>query len=93
LKPKLTPRLFQIPILPNNFRRHLHINHATAIIQLNVASSISDCHRPPTTIAPSQSPTQTTLPELILAIAFIIVAQSLANWSIAGIIYSLKSRK
>ena len=31
--------------------------------------------------------------EFILAIAFIIVAQSLANWSIAGIIYALKSRK
>lgn len=31
--------------------------------------------------------------EIILAVSFIIIAQSLANWSIAGIIYSLKSRK
>lgn len=31
--------------------------------------------------------------ELILSIAFILVAQGLVNWSIAGIIYTLKSRR
>jgi hypothetical protein len=31
--------------------------------------------------------------ELILACAFILVAQGLVNWSIAGILYVLKSKK
>ncbi len=31
--------------------------------------------------------------ELILSIAFILLAQGLVNWSIAGIIYALKSRR
>jgi uncharacterized membrane protein YhfC len=31
--------------------------------------------------------------ELILAIAFILLAQGLVNWSIAGILYVIKSRK
>ena len=31
--------------------------------------------------------------ELILSIAFIIIALSIFNWSIAGILYTLKSRK
>jgi hypothetical protein len=31
--------------------------------------------------------------ELILSIAFILLAQGLVNWSIAGILYVLKSRK
>jgi hypothetical protein len=31
--------------------------------------------------------------ELILAIAFILLAQGIVNWSIAGIIYTLKNRR
>jgi hypothetical protein len=42
---------------------------------------------------PSAWMNQGTSPaELILAIAYILIAQSLVNWSIAGIIYVLKGK-
>jgi hypothetical protein len=43
---------------------------------------------------PSAWMNQGTSPaELTLAIAYVLVAQSLVNWSIAGIIYALKGKK
>jgi hypothetical protein len=66
----------------------------TQIKTTNMPQTQSTIAIPSQTIEnPSAWMNQGTSPaELILAIAYILIAQSLVNWSIAGIIYVLKGK-
>ncbi len=65
-----------------------HLNTQKPQTQATIAIPVQTIEQPSAWMRYGTSPA-----ELVLSIAFILVAQGLVNWSIAGIICTLKSRR